>query len=285
MNQAIDALVDPLRRESNAPQYRDGSWRAAFERSRLFGPGEETRHPNEQVLDAAGLADRVGSVSFVAALDPARGRPFSPACARLPPTGRWSFRTPRSYRSIRDWRWTESMESRLTLVTLGVRDLDRARAFYEALGWRDRASEGADVVFFQSGGMVLGLWDRGMLAEDSRMEDGGGWGGVTLAHNVRSPAEVDAVLAEAARRRGHGAPRGSTHGVGRLLGPVRGPGRAPLGGGPQPGLGAHGGRVGRSALRGHGCGARPTGAQGCAPRLTGLRARRLSGVRPLARRG
>jgi SAM-dependent methyltransferase len=71
VNQAIDALVDPLRRESNAPQYRDGSWRAAFERSRLFGPGEETRHRNEQVLDAAGLADRVGSVSFVAALDPA----------------------------------------------------------------------------------------------------------------------------------------------------------------------------------------------------------------------
>jgi uncharacterized protein len=98
------------------------------------------------------------------------------------------------------------MESRLTLVTLGVRDLARARAFYEALGWRDRAPQGADVVFFQSGGMVLGLWDRGMLAADSRMEDGGGWGGVTLAHNVRSPAEVDAVLAEA-RAAGASVPR------------------------------------------------------------------------------
>jgi SAM-dependent methyltransferase len=71
VNRAIDALVNPLRRDSGVPQYRDGSWRAAFERSRLFGPGQETRHPNEQVLDAAGLADRVGSVSFVAALDPA----------------------------------------------------------------------------------------------------------------------------------------------------------------------------------------------------------------------
>jgi uncharacterized protein len=89
------------------------------------------------------------------------------------------------------------METRLSLVTLGVTDLARARAFYEALGWRNRASEGAGVVFFQSGGMVLGLWDRGLLAEDSGMQDDGGWGGVTLAHNVRSPAEVDAVLDEA----------------------------------------------------------------------------------------
>ncbi len=71
VNRAIDALMDPLRRQSDAPQYRDGSWRAAFERSRLFGPGRETRQHNEQVLDAAGLADRVGSVSFVASLDPA----------------------------------------------------------------------------------------------------------------------------------------------------------------------------------------------------------------------
>ena len=89
------------------------------------------------------------------------------------------------------------METRLTLVTLGVSDLARARAFYETLGWRNRASEGAGVVFFQSGGMVLGLWDRGLLAEDSCVQDDGGWGGVTLAHNVRSPAEVDAVLDEA----------------------------------------------------------------------------------------
>ena len=81
-------------------------------------------------------------------------------------------------------------------MTLGVADLDTARRFYEALGWSSpRATE--DVVFFQSGGMVVGLWSREALAEDSGVEDGGGWGGVTLAHNVRSPAEVDAVIEEA----------------------------------------------------------------------------------------
>ena len=85
----------------------------------------------------------------------------------------------------------------MSLVTLGVNDLDRARAFYEKLGFQDMAPEGADVVFFQAGGMVLGLWHRDQLAKDSASRDAGGYGGVTLAHNVRSPAEVDAVLLEA----------------------------------------------------------------------------------------
>lgn len=88
------------------------------------------------------------------------------------------------------------MEPRLSLVTLGVADLARARAFYEALGWT-AGDEAPEVVFFDAGGMVLALWDRGRLAEDSAVTDGGGWGGVTLAHNVRSPAEVDAVIAQA----------------------------------------------------------------------------------------
>jgi catechol 2,3-dioxygenase-like lactoylglutathione lyase family enzyme len=88
------------------------------------------------------------------------------------------------------------MEQRLSLVTLGVSDLDRARAFYEALGWT-RTGDDPDVVFFQAGGMVVALWDRAKLAEDSAVSDGGGWGGVTLAYNTRSPEEVDAVLAEA----------------------------------------------------------------------------------------
>ena len=52
-------------------------------------------------------------------------------------------------------------------------------------------------MFFQAGGMIVALWGRDKLAEDSRVDDGGGWGGVTLAYNVASPAEVDAVLAEA----------------------------------------------------------------------------------------
>jgi uncharacterized protein len=91
------------------------------------------------------------------------------------------------------------VEQRLSLVTLGVRDLARARAFYEALGWKTGAKPDDDVVFFQSGGMIVALWGRDQLADDSAVEDGGGWGGVTFAHNVRSPEEVDAVLAEAER--------------------------------------------------------------------------------------
>ena len=91
------------------------------------------------------------------------------------------------------------MEQRLSLVTLGVTDLARARAFYEALGWRSECAPDSDVVFFQSGGMIVALWGRDQLAEDSGVEDTGGWGGVTLAHNVRSPAEVDRVIAEAER--------------------------------------------------------------------------------------
>ena len=89
------------------------------------------------------------------------------------------------------------MEQRISLVTLGVRDLERSRAFYEALGWR-RGDDNDDVVFFQCGGMVVALWSRAELAADSMVEDGGGWGGVTLALNLRSPQEVDDTLAEAA---------------------------------------------------------------------------------------
>jgi uncharacterized protein len=89
------------------------------------------------------------------------------------------------------------VEQRLSLVTLGVADLDRARRFYEALGWRPAARPGADVAFFQAGPLVLALWGREQLAADSAVEDGGGWGGVTLAYNVASPEEVDAVIDEA----------------------------------------------------------------------------------------
>jgi catechol 2,3-dioxygenase-like lactoylglutathione lyase family enzyme len=86
---------------------------------------------------------------------------------------------------------------RLTVLTLGVRDLARARAFYEAIGWKTRAKPDDDVVFFQAGPMVLALWGRDQLAEDSGVEDGGGWGGITPAHNVGSPDEVDAIIGEA----------------------------------------------------------------------------------------
>ena len=89
------------------------------------------------------------------------------------------------------------MEQRVSLVTLGVADVERARAFYEALGWQTGAGTGDDVVFFQAGAMVVALWGRAELAADSGVGEDSGWGGVTLAHNVRSPAEVDAVLEEA----------------------------------------------------------------------------------------
>jgi predicted lactoylglutathione lyase len=89
------------------------------------------------------------------------------------------------------------MEQRVSLITLGVADLQRARRFYESVGWRTGASPADDVVFFQAGGMILALWDRARLAEDSAVEDAGGWGGVTLAYCTRSPEEVDAVIAEA----------------------------------------------------------------------------------------
>lgn len=88
------------------------------------------------------------------------------------------------------------MDQRVSLITLGVSDLGRARAFYQALGWTTGAEPGDDVVFFQAGGMVLALWDRAQLAEDSGVSDPGGWGGITLAHNVGSPAEVEAVIEE-----------------------------------------------------------------------------------------
>lgn len=92
------------------------------------------------------------------------------------------------------------MDQRVSLMTLGVRDLDRARAFYEALGWESAADAGDDIVFFQAGGMIVALWSREKLAEDTAVEDSGGWGGITLAHCVATPADVDAILkaAEAA---------------------------------------------------------------------------------------
>jgi hypothetical protein len=78
-----------------------------------------------------------------------------------------------------------------------VRDLTRARSFYEALGWKTGAGPEDDVVFFEAGEMVLSLWDRARLAEDSRVQDSPGWGGVTLALVVASPEEVRRVTEEA----------------------------------------------------------------------------------------
>jgi uncharacterized protein len=89
------------------------------------------------------------------------------------------------------------VKQRVSLITLGVADLERARRFYESVGWTTGAEPGADVVFFQAGDMVVALWDRQRLAEDSGVQDGGGWGGVTLALNFASREEVDAAIEEA----------------------------------------------------------------------------------------
>lgn len=89
------------------------------------------------------------------------------------------------------------MEQRVSLVTLGVADVDRARRFYEQLGWRGQEAE--ETVFFQAGGMAVVLWGRAKLADDSGITDTGadGFGGVALAQNVRSREEVDALIAAA----------------------------------------------------------------------------------------
>jgi catechol 2,3-dioxygenase-like lactoylglutathione lyase family enzyme len=90
------------------------------------------------------------------------------------------------------------MDQRLSLITLGVADLPRAVRFYEGLGWKpDNDVEAQDVAFFQGPGTVIALWHRDQLAKDSAVEDPGGWGGVTLAYNTRSPEEVDEVIAQA----------------------------------------------------------------------------------------
>ena len=87
-----------------------------------------------------------------------------------------------------------SLAPRITLVTLGVSDLRRAIDFYSALGWKPVNVVDDDVAFIQMGGMGLALWGREKLAEDSVAEDVGGFGGVTLAHNVATEAEVDAAI-------------------------------------------------------------------------------------------
>lgn len=84
----------------------------------------------------------------------------------------------------------------MSLITLGVADVAASRAFYERLGWTV-GLDMEDTVFFQLGGSILALWGRDQLAEDSAVVDDGGWGGITLAHNVRSPEEVDRVIEEA----------------------------------------------------------------------------------------
>jgi catechol 2,3-dioxygenase-like lactoylglutathione lyase family enzyme len=88
------------------------------------------------------------------------------------------------------------VEQRVTLITIGVTDLARSRAFYERLGWRGQEVE--ETVFFQAGTQAIVLWGRDKVAADAAIvDDGARFGGITLAHNVGSRAEVDAVMATA----------------------------------------------------------------------------------------
>jgi catechol 2,3-dioxygenase-like lactoylglutathione lyase family enzyme len=89
------------------------------------------------------------------------------------------------------------VEQRVSLITLGVADVAAARAFYERLGWRGKEVE--ETVFFQAGGLGIVLWGRDKLAADGGLQDAGadGFGGVALAHNVRSREEVEALVAAA----------------------------------------------------------------------------------------
>jgi uncharacterized glyoxalase superfamily protein PhnB len=92
------------------------------------------------------------------------------------------------------------MDQRVSLITLGVADVARARRFYEQLGWRGQEVE--ETVFFQAGAMAVVLWGRDKLAADSGIVDddgAGGFGGVALAQNVRTDAEVDAIVGAAAQ--------------------------------------------------------------------------------------
>lgn len=89
------------------------------------------------------------------------------------------------------------MEQRVSLITLGVADLARSRAFYQRLGWQGQEVE--QTVFFQAGCLAVVLWSRQKLALDARVDDEGtdGFGGVALAHNVRRRTDVDAIIAAA----------------------------------------------------------------------------------------
>ncbi len=90
------------------------------------------------------------------------------------------------------------MDQRVSIVTLGVANLNRSREFYERLGWRRSMAKAEGIVFFQAGGMAIALFPREELAKDANIApEGRGFSGIALAYNARSREEVDSVLAEA----------------------------------------------------------------------------------------
>jgi catechol 2,3-dioxygenase-like lactoylglutathione lyase family enzyme len=96
-----------------------------------------------------------------------------------------------------------SIPAHLNIVTIGVADLPRSVAFYQALGWRRSSASMDEISWFDVGGCALGLFPRDELAADAGVPDGpGGFGGITLAINLASESEVDAALADAERAGG-----------------------------------------------------------------------------------
>jgi len=90
------------------------------------------------------------------------------------------------------------MDQRVSIITLGVADIERSREFYERLGGRRSMAKSEGIVFFQAGGMALALYPRAELAKDANVApDGSGFNGVALAYNARNRPEVDSVLAAA----------------------------------------------------------------------------------------
>ena len=90
------------------------------------------------------------------------------------------------------------MDQRINVITLGVSDVPRSRSFYEKLGWKLTFTDD-DIVMFQAGPMIVSLWDRTKLAEDSGIvHDGPGWGGFTLGYAVDRSSAVDSLCREAA---------------------------------------------------------------------------------------
>ncbi len=111
------------------------------------------------------------------------------------------------------------MEARVSLITLGVENLARAKAFYERLGFKASSIGGSEVVFFQAGSLALCLFPRESLACDAEVPaEGSGFRGVALAYNVRAREEVAVVIAEAVAAGGrevkpsHEAPWGGQSG-------------------------------------------------------------------------
>jgi uncharacterized protein len=93
-----------------------------------------------------------------------------------------------------------SIPARVSIVTLGVSNLERSTTFYEGWGWRRSTASLPTITFLQLANLIIGLYDHAALADDARLPAGprSPFGGITLAINLDSPEEVDRAVATAA---------------------------------------------------------------------------------------